>query len=289
MTIETTIKRLREQGYEVRYLDPEQDSADEAINAFLNRPDLDQGLVAVFRPDGEEVYPWADKGSTIIDAQHAVKPPLHESCQCLSCEARRGFKEPEPEQTIRKYTLIKKGGEKKTFYAHLNADGWLLESCSGHPMVVREDVEASGFKAEDVQVQADDLDPALHDVVLRVGHHNGDFVMPTFKFLSREEENEILKRHGYSWRRTTPEDVSSGPAGTTWYPTPFYLVAHNPEDGEEIIVAGGQHSGGGRSKEDAIKSVSEKATRLAENLYKLEVEAAETGKEIRTTVEEVFI
>lgn len=112
---------------------------------------------------------------------------------------------------------------------------------------------------------------------------------PTQSKLSREEENEILARHGYEWRQTTPDDISRGPAGTTWYPTPFFLVSHHPEDGEEIIVAGGSHSGGGWSKEHAIKSVSETASKLAEKLLQLEKEAEKNGKNIVTKCEEVFL
>lgn len=101
--------------------------------------------------------------------------------------------------------------------------------------------------------------------------------------MNQKTVNALLKRHGYEWRRTTPEDNSEGMIAH-----PFWLLTHDPEDGSEIPIIAYRHSGG-PSKAHVAESTQKAAIRLAEHLLKLEAIAKVTGQKIVTVTEEVIL
>lgn len=104
--------------------------------------------------------------------------------------------------------------------------------------------------------------------------------------MNKHVVNEILKRHGYEWRKTTPEDASRGPNGEYMHPTPHWLICHDLEDGEEILVIAYTHSGG-KSLERTLQYTEKDAIHLAEKLLQLEAKAKETGGQVVQVTEDV--
>ena len=100
--------------------------------------------------------------------------------------------------------------------------------------------------------------------------------------MNKYVRDDILKRHGYTWRNTTPEDNSDGMiAHRKW------LICYDPEDGEEIPIIAYRHSGG-PSKAHVADSTEAAAERLAKHLLKLEAIAKAQGKRVVSVVEEII-
>ena len=140
----STVQKVRDMGYTVKYLDPEMDSAFEFENAFLNRPTLeDDTPVAFFEPDGTEVFPFRDRMDEYFWSGHYLNPPAPETsadlcCECIACKARRNFNPAAPAGTFKQYKLEKADGTTKGFIARI-VDNMYIDGYN-RPIFCRDDV-----------------------------------------------------------------------------------------------------------------------------------------------------